>query len=40
MHPRTGALAQLRAAERSNLPTVADVLERIEARLDAVQIPC
>ena len=40
MHPRTGALAHLRAAERSNLPSVADVLERIEARLDAAPLPC
>jgi hypothetical protein len=31
--PRSGALAHVAAAERSNLPTVAEVLERIEARL-------
>ena len=34
--PRSGALAHVAAAERSNLPTVAEVLERIEARLAPV----
>jgi formylmethanofuran dehydrogenase subunit B len=38
--PRSGALAHVAAAERSNLPAVAEVLERIEARLAPDPAPC